>query len=573
MQEPLNAPVEPRDARSDTWPATDGLGRALPGFAECGPTRAGRFVGMFYFVWLGWHDTDLHDISKLLLENPDDPPYGPVGRFHWWGEPRLGYYRSDDRYVIREHARMLTDAGIDVIFLDVTNAVTYDPTVRALCEEYRELRALGQPTPQIAFLTNSGSADVVRRLYESFYSANLFPELWFRWKGKPFLLSSQDGITDPTILDFFTWRRSWAWTEGQEWFGDGQDRWPWLDHYPQNPGWHEAPDRPEQISVCVAQHPVSDIGRSFSGGVQPSPEDERPFEGRCFQEQWDRALAVDPEFVLVTGWNEWVAQRFLKEANDDPPQAMARKPLQPGDSFFVDQYSLEFSRDIEPMRGGYGDAYYYQLVANIRRYKGVRPSPPASPPKTIPIDAAGFAAWDTVEPTYLDSVGDTAHRDHPGWGGLRYESRRGRNDLDRMKVARDSTNLYFFLQTRAALDLPNAGNGLLLLLDITGIVRESEENHFDFVVRVHEQSATLHQSDGAGFAAAPLLDLAVTHAGNRLHLAIPRAALGLPSNDDALRFEFKWADNAAESEAGPTLDDAGDVAPNGRFRYVYGCFA
>ena len=37
---------------SDTWVATDSLGRELPGYEECGPIRKGKFVGLFYFLWI-----------------------------------------------------------------------------------------------------------------------------------------------------------------------------------------------------------------------------------------------------------------------------------------------------------------------------------------------------------------------------------------------------------------------------------------------------------------------------------------------------------------------------------------
>ena len=38
---------------------------------------------------------------------------------------------------------------------------------------------------------------------------------------------------------------------------------------------------------------------------------------------------------------------------------------------FVDEFDQEHSRDIEPMKGGHGDNYYYQMVDYIRRYKGL----------------------------------------------------------------------------------------------------------------------------------------------------------------------------------------------------------
>jgi len=40
----------PRELYSDTWVATDALGRALPTYAEAGAPKSGHFVGMFYFL-------------------------------------------------------------------------------------------------------------------------------------------------------------------------------------------------------------------------------------------------------------------------------------------------------------------------------------------------------------------------------------------------------------------------------------------------------------------------------------------------------------------------------------------
>ncbi len=41
--------------------------------------------------------------------------------------PALGRYDSRDRRVMRKHAEWLTDAGVDFIWLDWSNNVTYDP--------------------------------------------------------------------------------------------------------------------------------------------------------------------------------------------------------------------------------------------------------------------------------------------------------------------------------------------------------------------------------------------------------------------------------------------------------------
>src|SRR5207248_1211566 len=61
----------PRDVMSDTWVATDALGRGLPLAEEVGPPRADKFVGVFYFLWLGQAgDEGPFDIAKILARDP-----------------------------------------------------------------------------------------------------------------------------------------------------------------------------------------------------------------------------------------------------------------------------------------------------------------------------------------------------------------------------------------------------------------------------------------------------------------------------------------------------------------------
>ena len=80
---------------------------------------------------------------------------------------------------------MLSDAGVDVLFFDVTNGLTYDETLLTLCRVYDRMRGEGNRTPQISFVTHSGSARVLSHLYETLYKPGLHEDLWFRWHGKP----------------------------------------------------------------------------------------------------------------------------------------------------------------------------------------------------------------------------------------------------------------------------------------------------------------------------------------------------------------------------------------------------
>jgi len=128
---------------------------------------------------------------------------------------------------------------------------------------------------------------------------------------------------------------------------------------------HQDTGRVEMMSTGRAR------GRSFHDGRV----DDRPQAykyGLNFEEQWRRALELDPEVVFITGWNEWIAMQLNKTE---------------GPAIFCDQFNLEFSRDVEMMKGGYGDNYYMQMAGNIRRFKGI-PSPSSTRAHAISRDVA-----------------------------------------------------------------------------------------------------------------------------------------------------------------------------------------
>jgi hypothetical protein len=96
---------------------TDDLGRELSHHGEVSAPREDRYVGLFYFLWLGQHTrTGPYNITNILAKtpeavyNPDHPAWGPRGAFHHWGESLFDYYFSDDAWVLRKHAQMLAIA-------------------------------------------------------------------------------------------------------------------------------------------------------------------------------------------------------------------------------------------------------------------------------------------------------------------------------------------------------------------------------------------------------------------------------------------------------------------------------
>lgn len=542
------------------WPATDALGRELPLNAETGPVRKDRFVGIFYFLWLGGHSTSgPHDLSKILAKS--EPDFAPPGIFHHWGEPELGYYYSRDPFVLRRHATQLSEAGVDFVALDITNAYVYEREVDALCTTWLQMRKEGLPTPQITFLTNSYHEKTVSQIFDRIYRPGNYRDLWFHWQGKPLLMADPDGLTDEEKA-FFTLRRSWAWSKGHEWFGDGKDRWPWLDFAPQTPGWH-TPGKAEFVPVAVAQHPISNIGRSHHGGSQPPPDKVTSSEGLYFQEQWDSALKIDPEIVFITGWNEWVAQRFLKVPGQGANDMLGKK-LKTGESYFVDCYNLEFSRDIEPMKGGYGDAYYYQMIANIRRFKGTPPLPDPQPDHAIVIDGK-FDDWqDIPAQTFRDNLHDTVHRDHESWGGQTITETSGRNDIANLRVATEPGFVSILIHTRAPMTAPEGTDWLNLFIDADQDPTTGWMGYDYLLNRKPGSDGTtsleeINQNGSTGKTVA----VPFSYNDNMLEVKVPVLPewAGKP-----LAFDFHASDNAP---LGDSYFTRGDHAPDRRFNFRY----
>jgi hypothetical protein len=574
---------EPRDLRSDTWVATDALGRSLPMAEEVGPPRAQKYVGVFYFLWLGQAgDLGPFDVTKVLakdptaIRNPSSPLWGPELSPHHWGESIFGYYVSDDESVLRKHAQMLADADVDMIVFDVTNQVTYPQSWKALCRVFDRVKREGNRVPQIAFLCPfDDPRKVVRELWDELYSRNLYSDLWFRWEDKPLILADPAVFNgertiriktiddrDEQIRRFFTFRKPQPdYFQGPT----GPEQWGWLEVYPQH-AFYAKPGMPEEVAVGVAQNAAEGKlsvftyppahGRSFHDGKEPAPEG-RDASGRNFADQWRRALTIDPAFVFVTNWNEWIAGRF----------SPANMPLHgTGPVTFVDEFDAEFSRDVEPMKGGHGDNYYYQMIANIRRFKGARPVPPVVS-RPIQIDGR-FEDWATVEPEYRDTIGDPVHRDHRGWGkSLHYVNKTGRNDIVAAKVSIDERTVSFYVRTQDRLTSPAEPSWMLLFIDADNDPKTGWLG-YDLVVnrKVRDASTTvIERNVGGRYEWDSPVEVPLRVARNELELSIPRSLLGnvpLPAAID-----FKWADHIEQTGDWSDFTINGDVAPNDRYNY------
>lgn len=554
------------DNFSDTWVATDALGRHVSYHSAPRPDRK---VVMFYFLWLGpeAHGHGPYDISRILsidpnaMQKPTSPLWGQVGEAHHWGEPLFGFYNTSDPWVLRKHAEMLADAGVDAVVFDNSNKATYPTQYLALMKAFTAERASGNRTPDIAFLTPFWDpASTVSRLWTDIYSKGLYKNLWFKVDGKPLILADPAKV-DPKLRGFFTFRKP----QPSYFVGPtGPDMWSWLEVYPQHVFRNDKGEK-EEMSVGVAQNAADgklsamsnprSLGRSYHDGHWDRSSGA-VLHGYNFAEQWENALKQDPRFVFVTGWNEWIAGRFNEFAGYKAPVV------------FVDEFDEEHSRDIEPMKGSHDDNYYYQLTNYIRRYKGSRRPPIAGPEQTINLDG-GFRQWDLVKPEYRDEIGDTFHRNFPGYNtSTRFVNNTGRNDLVIMKVARDDANIYFYARTKDAITKYTDPNWMTLFIDI-------DRNHatgwegYDFLInhRVKNDHTTVLEFTKNGWNWEPVGEIQYRVKGNELMISVPRKALGLAPGP--VEFEFKWGDNWQKDNSIDEFTINGDAAPPGRFNYLY----
>jgi len=576
------------DTYSDTWVATDDLGRVLPDNSQVGDPRENKTVSMFYYIWHGCHGYDeitnppRHDRSQhqgttpleegriykspydnnIITQEPDDAKrnWGPRLACHHWGESIFGYYVSNDEWIMRRHVQMFADAGVDVITLDVTNTFDYRENYMLLLKILDEYKKQNGKTFKLLFCLGNqqGQHFALKAVYDDLYSKELYKDHYLYWKSnKPLILAD---LTAPHVEEYkdkFEFRLSW-YTSREEGSKDRKDWWSWIDTYPQNYGWHEDISIPEFAPVSVAEHPHSSKGKSYNGEIIPKKIDSG--KGIFFQRQFDRAIEIDPEFLYITQFNEWVAMRFINDKGDFPFTfgTFAGHKATETDSIFIDAFNPEYNRDIEPMKGGYSDNYYYQTIQNIRKFKGVRKLPPASPKITI----TSFDDFKDVQPEYRDTIGDVTHRNHYGWGSAGpYVNATGRNDIIISKVARSDSKWYFYVQTKDALTKPEGSNWMELF--IADNTKQQVKTWYGYNLRLAFNGKDAYDvlSYGHDGKWRKVDSAKLVISDDKLYLEFPRRHI-------SENFRFKWWDNRQSDNIIDTLID-GDTAPNARFQYVY----
>ncbi len=560
----------------------DEMGRSIPAVGE---RREDKEVGIFYFLWLGQHGTErIYDIPAIRAEHGDDvlfhqdvPDISPAGAFHWWEEPLYGYYNSSDEWVIRRHMEMLTEAGVDFLVFDVTNTYIYEDCARTVMKVISELRAEGWDAPQVAWMTHSYSIRTTQKIYDAFYKTNTYPESWYCVEGKPMMISYTSGARDAAAVGATYSAEAWPsmseelrnffYLREPRWPFDSkrQTSWPYTEwQYPQ-PINGRGDD--SMVSVSIATHPAlpfsfsltrgnANWGRGWDVEKQVNVAEDA-LRGTFFDAQWDVAIEHDPHFVFITGWNEWVAQKNLYE----------------GEYSFVDNVDLEFSRDAEPMKGGYEDAYFIQMMTRLREYKyeSMEGKIAASVRKTIDITGP-VSQWEDVNAVYRRVGRDDGSRDAPNAtvdpNAERYTQAPVRNNLTEIRVTVDAENLYFYIKSESDIVSVDEANWMNLFIGTGSTPTVKGWESYEFVINRSRtgSTATIEKlnADFTGEALEATATFSVQ--GNVMQISVPRSALGLTEAED---FYFKVADGVSDTDEIMDYYVTGRSMPMGRLSYLY----
>lgn len=359
-----------------------------------------------YFTWFDYYlqnDAVCPDIKAPSPVNiypnlNDISTTGHKGRY--WGTPELGLYKSTDVAVIDRHAQQLSDAGVDFISIDLTNskwscaldeseATCFERHTKGincvinstvpLLKRYAERQSLNLPTPKVVLHMNMSSYTEDNGVKAYFLDQKVFLDklilpyqsVFFKLAGKPLAMVHDHS---PQRFDLSK-QLEVRITRGM----DGEPgRWSFLDLTPQILRYSASSAWPEEMAVSAAQQTSYMNGLGARGRNWSSQAGNNVgYEGQNFDEQWDQVYTNNPTFIYLKSWNEWIANSKWAPASEGhckPADITSEQEC----LVWSDQFSPQFSGDIEPFAGSHGPYpgnYYLTTLKNkIARFKRNSPN-------------------------------------------------------------------------------------------------------------------------------------------------------------------------------------------------------
>ena len=332
--------------------------------------------------------------------------YRPRAGEQPYAEPNRIDDCGDIAAAAKTHARQILAAGVDFIFVDLTNLpfqsqftdVLGVRPLEVLFEEWQKLRDQGIPTPDIAVWVpvqtpTAGQAptwQAVNRLYNDPRYADLVlrdksnRKIWFAVSSafrpadpvQVAQIESNGGLNDSVVAPL------WGLLK-QAQFDQGDASWMQPCEQPSRQGNNVFTTQIKHDRPCNQRHTAnSPIGSVLSASVSYQLSyASLPFlstgrnNGLTFKKQFETAFDVQPDWLLLNAWNEFIAQpQKAPEITDHGPlvrsMGIVPTPGDPSDAWlWVDAYGAEFSRDIEPTVE-YGDGMYTLMQSCLKVYRG-----------------------------------------------------------------------------------------------------------------------------------------------------------------------------------------------------------
>ena len=304
-----------------------------------------RLVGIAYSTWL---------CTKIITWGKNT-----------WDTPLYGNYYSDDRAMIKKHAELLRDAGVDFIFIDWTNNTSYDPaTMSANRPDFRmieeatdlvfEIFSSIEGAPKICIFAGPGHAGIenvdngnhqkkVDQIYSSYVEK--YPDQYFHYEGKPLLMCygatpNPYGVRPRWTDDRFTIRWATGYVSQQsnlyneKTMATRNNWWSWEERGLQP---YSIIDGRVECVTCTA----ASRSQGSEGNENYIPAYGRE-NGLTLKKQFQRANDLGAGMVILVSWNEWTTG---------------------------EQPSPEVSKDLEPSVV-HGTFYYDLLCEQIKKFKG-----------------------------------------------------------------------------------------------------------------------------------------------------------------------------------------------------------
>lgn len=304
--------------------------------------------------------------------------------------PLVGFYRSWDRDVLRQHMIWLAESGVDFLLADWAGATAWGEddyanrgeaanemlhTTTVALDVLATMRDEGLPYPRmvlITFLNNGPSTSVsglngnIAWIYNNYLRNPRFEDLFLDYLGKPLLLvfngggpaAYRNGELDSVDDEHFTIRYMSAQHDHNR--NNEAGYWSWMDGSLE-PTVTLYEGKPEAMTVSVA---------FFSLGMWLGEGAYGRRGGRTYLESFGSALRHRPRFVVLHQFNEFAGQYEGHGYGADG-------------SLYGDSYSVELSDDFEPVslttpayrgKGGWGFYYLNLTRALVDLYRQPEPA-------------------------------------------------------------------------------------------------------------------------------------------------------------------------------------------------------